>query len=396
MPMDSALHKRIKRHIIGRQRTYFVATSPGFEDLCFNELTALGLPIENIAIVDGGVEFAGKLTDCYQANLNLRTASRILLRVDHFKATGFGQFEKKAVQIPWELYLPSTGCVHMHVTARHCRLYHTDAVGQCISTAIEKRLTDYDLHCEKPEGSGSNLSVFVRGLDDRFTISIDSSGEHLHKRGLKRHRGKAPLRETMAAAALLLAGYSPPEPLIDPMCGTGTFSLEAALLVKNIPPGWFREFAFRQWPSFSPKRWRYLKRQRESRFTSLQQPIIFASDQDSTACHRLESCVRQNRLSDSIIVSRHDFFNFRPEEVTAQTGLVVINPPYGVRLGNIDESGKLWEAVGEHLKRAYRGWKVVLIAPDRQLVKKMPMKLIARPFFHGGLNPTMLFGKITT
>ena len=394
MSIDSAFHKRIKRHIIGRQRVYFAAVSPGFEDLCCKELEALGFPNERVAIVDGGVEFAGKLVDCYQANLSLRTVSRILLRIDRFKATGFRQLEKKAAQIPWELYLPFTGRVNMHVTARHCRLYHTDAVGQCISAAIEKRLTDYDLHRKEPEGSGSNLSVFVRGLDDRFTISIDSSGTHLHKRGLKRHRGTAPLRENMAAAALLLIDYSPPEPLIDPMCGTGTFSLEAALMAKNIPPGCFREFAFRQWPSFSPKRWSYLKRQCESQVTSLQQPIIFASDQDSAACRRLETCVRQNHLSDSITVSRQNFFDFRPQEVTDQTGLVVINPPYGVRLGNLDKSEKLWEAIGDKLKRAYGGWKAVLVAPDRKLAKNMPIELGARPFFHGGLKPTLMFGRI--
>lgn len=395
MSIDSALNKRIKRHIIGRRRTYFVAVSPGFEDLCYNELETLKLPIENLSIVEGGVEFTGKLVDCYQANLHLCTASRILLRIECFKATGFRQLEKKAVQIPWELYLPSTGAANLHVTTRHCRLYHTDAVGQRILAAIAKRLTDTDFSGEESDGSGPDISVFVRGLEDRFTISIDSSGEHLHKRGLKRHSGKAPLRETMAAAALLLAGYRPPEPLLDPMCGTGTFSLEAALMAKNIPPGWFREFAFRHWPSFSPKRWGYLKRQSEARFSSSRQPIIFASDQDSTACHRLETCVKQQRLSDIITVSGKNFFDIRPGDVTDQTGVVVINPPYGVRLGSLDESEKLWGAIGDKLKQAYKGWKVVLVAPDRKLVKKIPVELDVRPFSHGGLKPAMMFGRIT-
>ena len=394
MSNESPLEKRIKRHIIGRRRTYFAAVSPGFEELCYNELTALGLPGESVSMVEGGVEFTGKLVDCYQANLHLRTANRILLRIDHIKASGFRQLEKKAAQIPWELYLTSTGATNIHVTARHCRLYHTDAVAQCISAAIDTRLTDNYLRGENPDGSRSNLSIFVRGLDDRFTISIDSSGEHLHKRGLKRHRGKAPLRETLAAAALLLAGYSPPEPLIDPMCGTGTFSLEAALMAKNIPPGWFREFAFRYWPSYSPKRWDYLRRQSEARFSRLPQPIIFASDQDSSACRRLETCVRQNRLTDIITVSSKNFFDFRPRQVTDQSGMVVVNPPYGVRLGSLDESENLWEAIGDKLKQAYRGWKVVLVAPDRKLVKKMPFELETRPFFHGGLRPALMFGKI--
>jgi putative N6-adenine-specific DNA methylase len=395
MSIDSALNKRIKRHIIGRRRTYFAAASPGFEDLCFTELSALGIPIDRMSIVDGGVEFSGQLVDCYQANLHLRTASRILLRIDRFKATGFRQLEKKAIQIPWELYLPATGVANMHVTARHCRLYHTDAVGQSISAAIGKRFTDTELDREKPDALVPDISVFVRGLDDRFTISIDSSGDHLHKRGLKRHRGIAPLRETMAAAALLLAGYKPPQPLIDPMCGTGTFSLEAASMAKNIPPGWFREFAFAHWPSFSPKRWDYLKRQCEEQFNRSRQPIIFASDQEATACHRLETCVRQNRLSDIITVSKKNFFDFHPGDVTDETGVVVINPPYGVRLGGLEESARLWDAIGDKLMQAYKGWKVVLVAPDRKLAEKIPIKLGARSFFHGGLKPVMMFGRIT-
>ncbi len=394
MPNESPYAKRIKRHIIGRRRTYFASAAPGFETLCYDELSALGLPKETLSIVDGGVEFSGKLVDCYRANLHLRTAGRILLRIDRFKASGFRQLEKKAAQIPWELYLPSLGIANLHVTTRHCRLYHTDAVGQCISAAIEERLRDNELDREKPDGPESSISVFVRGRDDRFTISIDSSGEHLHKRGLKRHRGKAPLRDTMAAAALLLAGYRPPEPLIDPMCGTGTFSLEAALMAKNIPPGWYREFAFRHWPAFSPKRWDYLKRHSEGQFRHPRQPIIFASDQDSTACSRLEACVSQNHLSDIITVSRKNFFDFRPGDVTDQAGAVVINPPYGVRLGSHGASEALWAAIGDHLRRAYKGWKVVLVAPDRKLVKMMPLELDARSFFHGGLKPVMMFGRI--
>ena len=394
MSIDRALSKRIKRHITGRRRTYFAAVTPGFEDLCCNELAALSLPTETVSMVDGGIEFAGKLVDCYQANLHLRTAGRILLRIDHIKATGFRQLENKTAQIPWELYLPPTGVANLHVTARHCRLYHSDAVGQCISAAIQRRLTDNDMRRKEPDGPEAGLSVFVRGVDDRFTISIDSSGEHLHKRGLKRHRGKAPLRETMAAAALLLAGYKPPEPLIDPMCGTGTFSLEAALMAKNIPPGWFREFAFRHWPSFSPKRWAYMKRQCEALFDSPRRPIIFASDQDASACRRLEACVRHNGLSDTITVSEKNFFDFRPQDLTDGTGMVVINPPYGVRLGSLDESEALLGAIVDKLKHAYQGWKVVLVAPDRKLVPRVPFRLEVRPFSHGGLKPALMFGEI--
>jgi putative N6-adenine-specific DNA methylase len=392
MPPDSALSKRIKRHVIGRQRTYFVATAPGFEDLCYRELSDLGLSIENASIVEGGVEFKGQLQDCWQANLYLRTASRILMRIDKFKATGFRQLEKKVAGIPWELYLPPTVLPKIHVTTRHCRLFHTDAISQRFSDGIARG--DEGLSGGKKKAS-PDISVFVRGADDRFTVSIDSSGNHLYKRGLKRHSGKAPIRETYAAAALLLAGYTGAEPLIDPMCGTGTFSLEAALIAKNIPPGWFRDFAFMHWPSYSQKRWQYLKLQREALFENPRQLTIFASDQDSSACSQLEKCIKKNHLSDIITVARKDFFEFKPEELTDQRGLVVINPPYGIRLGSPEKTEALFMAICEKLCRAYQEWKVVLVAPERKLIKKMPFELETLPLFHGGLKPALMFGTIS-
>lgn len=395
MSIDPALHKRIKRHIIGRRRTYFAVAAPGFEDLCLRELSAPGLSVENAAIVDGGVEFSGRLLDCYQANLHLRTASRILLRIDSFKATGFRQLEKKVAMIPWEIYLPPKGLPDIHVTTKHCRLYHTDAVNQRFLAGISGHFPDNNYGGKEMDLPPADAAVYVRGLDDRFTISIDSSGDHLHKRGLKRHHGKAPLRETLAAAALLLVGYNGAEPLIDPMCGTGTFSLEAALMAQNIPPGWFREFAFRHWPSFSQKPWDYLKRQSAEQFARPPGPLIFASDQDSSACSRLDKCIKQNHLSEIVTVSRKNFFDFVPGELTDQTGVVVLNPPYGKRLGRLEKSDQLFGAIGDQLNQAYKGWKVILVTPNKNLIKKMPFKLEVLPFFHGGLKPALMFGKVS-
>ena len=395
MQTASTLTKRIKRHVIGRQRTYFVATAPGFEGLCYRELSDLGLSIENASIVEGGVEFKGQLQDCWQANLHLRTASRILMRIEKFKATSFRQLENKVAGTPWELYLPPAVLPDIHVTTRHCRLYHTDAVGQRFIDSISRHHWNQDSAPGGKQETPSELTVFARGVDDRFTVSIDSSGNPLYKRGLKRHSGKAPIRETYAAAALMLAGYTGAEPLIDPMCGTGTFSLEAALIAKNIPPGWFRNFAFMHWPSYSQKRWQYLKRQREALFENPRQLTIFASDQDSSACGQLEKCIKKNHLSDIIAVAQKNFFDFMPTELTDQRGLVVINPPYGIRLGNIEKSEALFEAICDKLGRAYRQWKVVLVAPDRKLIKKMPFKLETLPLFHGGLKPALMFGTIS-
>jgi putative N6-adenine-specific DNA methylase len=395
MPSEPSLSKRIKRHVIGRTRPYFAATAPGHETICHGELADLGLAITDTCVVVGGVEFNARLQDCYLANLHLRTANRVLMRVHQFEATGFRPFEKAVAAIPWELYLPAITSPKILVTTKHCRLYHSAAVGERVLNSISKHATNNASERENQTSISIEQKIFVRGADDRFTVSIDSSGEHLHKRGLKKHSGRAPLRETIAAAALLLAGYRGSEPVIDPMCGSGTFSLEAALIAQNIPPGWYRQFAFMQWPSFRPSQWEYLKREAENHFTRTQAPLIFASDKDPAACRRLEKNVADSRLADIIQVSNRDFFEFRPQDLTDQTGLVAINPPYGKRLENRPQSERLFMEICSRLKQAYIGWKVILISPNKKLAKKVPLKLEVHPISHGGLKPVLMVGSIS-
>ena len=241
---------------------------------------------------------------------------------------------------------------------------------------------------------GLPQNIYVRGIDDRFTVSIDSSGDSLYKRGLKQHTGKAPLRETLAAASLSLAGYSGKEPLVDPMCGTGTFSLEAALIAKHIPPGWFREFAFMQWPAYRARRFEHLKRQCEDYFIQPRKPLIFASDKNPQACRRLEHCTRQFGLSDAVRIINADFFELVPGDFTGQPGIVTLNPPYGRRMGTRQESMEIFQAICDRLMRIYKGWKLILIAPSKQLEKKVPFKLKKYPLMHGGLALKLMVGKI--
>jgi len=394
MASDTSLSKRIKRHVIGRRRTYFAAAAPGFESLCFNELKTLGLPVENLSAIPGGVEFTGRLIDCYLANLHLRTVNRILMRIQSFKASSFSQLESKTAQIPWELYLPPGSAPQIRATTKHCRLYHSDAISQRLLKSIATHTINATDNGGPKAGSSSEPQIFVRGVDDQFTLSIDSSGDNLYKRGLKIHPGPAPLRETIAAAGLLQAGYRGGGPVIDPMCGTGTFSLEAALMAKNMPPGWFRAFAFMAWPSFQQKQWEYLKQRCQTHFARPPAPLIFASDKDPAACQRLAKRLTANRLGDAIQVVCRDFFDFRPRDLTDQTGLVALNPPYGRRLENRAKSDRLFMKICDRLKREYAGWQLILISPNKKLAQKVPFKLTKHPISHGGLRPVMMIGTI--
>ncbi len=391
MSPKSPLAKRIKRHVVGRIRTYFVVTVPGFESVCYEELQTLNLPIESPSIIPGGVEFRGRLVDCYRANLHLRTAGRILMRIEQFKATNFRQFEIRAARIPWELYLPSNSLPRINVRIHRCRLFHSDAIGERILNCIARSGLQISPTTNWVGSYGQ--TIYVRGVKDRFTVSIDSSGNHLHKRGIKKHTGRAPLRETVAATALLLAGYHGQKPLIDPMCGTGTFPLEAAMIARNLPAGGFREFAFMGWPSFRRTQWEHLKQQTNTHGSGNSSPI-FASDKDRIACNRLKNCLSKHPLFEIIKLSQMDFFDMDPRDLADRAGLVVINPPYGRRLENRLKSEALFMNICSQLKRKFEGWQIILISPTRRQAQKVPFELSSYPLSHGGLKPVMMIGTI--
>jgi len=394
------IEKRVKRHVLGKIRSFFVSTLPGIEQLCFDELLSLGISMAGATPMKGGVEFRDRVHNCYLANLKLRTANRILMRIEIFRATNFRQLGKILTGLPWELYLHKDAACAVNVTSRHSRLFHKDAIADKVKESMAERWSLTNRYLEnKQEISRFPQQIFVRAFNDRFTISIDSSGDLLHKRGLKIHGGKAPIRETIAAAILAEAGYHGNEPLLDPMCGTGTFSLEGAMIANHVPAGWYRNFAFMGWPCFRPSRWEYIRREAEKSIKRINKPIIFASDKDQNICLKLEKVIRENNLSGTISVLRRDFFDLQPSDIkrltkTERNGLVTINPPYGLRLGSKDNSEKTFIKICQKLKKDFKGWKIALIAPSRDLVKKVPFTVAAHDLFHGGLNLTFLTGRI--
>ncbi|MDY6839049.1 MAG: hypothetical protein SWH78_13875 [Thermodesulfobacteriota bacterium] len=394
------IEKRIKRHVLGKVRRFFVSTSPGMAPLCLDELLSVGISKANTALVKGGVEFTGRVHDCYIANLRLRTANRILMRMETFRATNFRQLAKKVTRLPWELYLHQGAPYSIHVTSRRSRLFHKEAISDHFKEGVTQRWA-FSRGGSKEAGETAPFmqQIFVRALNDSFTVSIDSSGELLYRRGLKTQGGKAPIRETIGAAILILAGYDGQEPLIDPMCGTGTFSLEAAMMANHIPAGWYRDFAFMGWPCFRRARWKHIRREAEKSITPVQEPTVFASDNDAHACQVLERVVGDNNLSHTVSVFKKDFFDLLPSDVktltrTTQRGLVAINPPYGRRLGKRGDSEKVFLETCQKLKKDFSGWRVALLAPNRSFVRKVPFVVDVHGLFHGGLRLTLLTGTI--
>jgi putative N6-adenine-specific DNA methylase len=388
---DSAFHKRVRRQVAGRIRPYYAITMPGCEDLCRRELVDLGIDATGMAVEPGGVAFSSRLVDCQRANLHLRTATRILMRIAAFSATNVRRLEKKAEAIAWELFLPPGPLPDVKVTSHQSRLFHTEAIAQILRGGIARRLGGPG---PQPP-SHVPQSLFVRVVQDRFTLSLDASGAPLYKRGLKAGAARAPIRETQAAAILMRAGYDPRRPLVDPLCGSGTFSLEAAMLAKWIAPGLWRDFAFMGWPSFRENQWAFLKREAQMQTKAVVEPLIFASDLDPDTCKQLAAAVTANGLSDAIRVAQKDIFQSSGEMFGSRPGLVVINPPYGIRMGSSGQADLFFKDICRHLTRRFRGWKIALIAPRRDLVRRLPFAAERFPLLHGGLKLTLLIGTIS-
>ena len=387
--MTNAFHKRLKRHVIGRHREYFAVTSPGLEALCRRELMTICPDYAKPEIEDGGVRFNGRLDDCMLANLKLRTANRILMRVAEFRASGFARLQNQTARIQWELFLRPGANLKIRVATHHCRLYHTTAVAERIAEGIQARLGAVPSH----ETADQQL-LFVRGVDDRFTVSLDSSGALLYRRGLKSHRARAPIRETTAAAALMLARFSPAQTMLDPMCGSGTFALEAAMQIAGIPAGWFRRFAFFNWPAFTPERWAHLKKQSAPAPQVEAGHRIIAADIDPEACRVLKRCVDRFDLAGVVDVVNGDFFDHALVSAGSVPGLLILNPPYGRRLGSKRQSDHMLGRIASKLQSDYKNWKFVLVVPRSSLLSGLPFKFKVHPITHGGLHIKLTYGRI--
>ncbi|MGD9008943.1 MAG: RNA methyltransferase [Desulfobacteraceae bacterium] len=386
------IEKQLKRHLIGPRQTFFASVLPGFESVCRQELETLADTVEIVGQVHGGIVFSGRLADLYRANLHLRTAGRILMRIAQFKATNFRRLAKHLGTISWHLYLPSGTVPQATVASHHSRLYHSDAVAQRLQETIE----DFWRSQAITPRSDSKQNLYIRFEADIATLSIDSSGEALHRRGIKSHEAEAPLRETTAAAILLMAGFenAPGTPLLDPMCGSGTFSLEAALMRKRIAPGLFREFAFMQWPAFRPRQWDYLKSEATKRIESLEAPQIHASDLSPDACLRLETSVHHASLADAITVRNADFFQLPPVLVPESSGLIVLNPPYGRRLETGGAIKQFYQRIDKKVTADFEGWQAALVVPHRRWLPGLAGRLASTPLNHGGLRLSLLIGRV--
>lgn len=353
----------------------FAVAAPGLSPIVSTELAGLGLSA--IQGSDAGVAFQAPLSQLYLANLNLRVASRILVRLATFRAAHFSELEKGASAIDWERWLKRGSRIDLRVTCRKSRLYHSGAVADRLTDHFARRGMDAHKLSGPDDGTeGSSQLVVIRIDRDQCTISLDSSGELLHRRGYRLATGKAPLRETLAAAMLLTSCPDPSRPVLDPMCGSGTIPIEAALRARAIPPGLHRAFAFESWPEFDRAAWTRLKDEAVRAIRpGVPNPIV-GSDRDAGAIESARANAERAGVADDV-----EFVQRPLSAATAPAtgaGLVVVNPPYGERVSGGKELRDLYARLGDVIRREFAGWAVGILAADAKLISATRLPLTVR------------------
>lgn len=355
----------------------FAATVPGMETTLKEEAVEKGF--KHAKAVPGGIAFMGHWTSVWRANLQLRGATRILARISQFRAYHLAELDRRASEFDWSTVLKVGEPVHVEVTTRNSKIYHQGAAAERIENAIRTQI-------KCPIVREASVGIRARIENNMCTLSVDTSGEPLHKRGAKAFVGKAPMRETLASLFLRQCGYSGDEPVFDPMCGSGTFVLEAAEIAKGLAPGRNREFAFQKLASFQPDRWQTLL----ADLTQQTTPFVFTgSDRDEGAIKGALANAQRAGIEDCTRFKCQSFSDALPAD--GPPGLVMINPPYGDRIGNKRQLFGLYGALGKQLSTHFKGWRVGLITTDNGLAKAtgLPFRPTDAPIPHGGLRVTL-------
>lgn len=355
----------------------FLVAPPGLEPLLADEARAAGFA--NPVPVPGGVITAGPWSEVWRANLTLRGAARVLVRLGAFRALHLAQLDKRARRFDWASVLRKDVPVRVETTCRQSKIYHAGAATQRIETAIREELGAV-IAADAP------VTIKARIEDDLVTISLDTSGEVLHRRGHKEAVGKAPMRESLAALFLRQLGFDGSQPLVDPMCGSGTFVIEAAEIAARLLPGRSRSFAFEHLASFDAVAWQALRHPGPGPAPVLR---FHGSDRDQGAVGMAKANAARAGVSDWCDFRRLAVSDLMPPP--GAPGIVVVNPPWGARIGERKLLFALYGALGKTLAERFTGWRIGIVAPDSGLVKAVGLGLepLGAPVDMGGTKVTL-------
>lgn len=363
------------------RRAAFAIAAPGLAPLVAAELASLGIVVQRVE--PAGVAFDASPEELFRVNCWSRLATRIVVRLDQFEARDFATLEKRAQRVPWREVLAPGVTAELSVTCRKSRLYHSDAVAERVARGIERAMPgvrtaaargdDDDVGDVDDASVGRTQRILVRLDHDVCTVSADASGALLHRRGWRLNTGKAPLRETLAAALLVASGWPANVPLVDPMCGAGTIVIEAALLARNIAPGLARAFACEFWPGADVRIAAAVRDFARAAVRPCDVPIV-AGDRDTGAIEATRTNAERAGVLDALTIVHQPLSDVRLSSYGG-VGWLVTNPPYGIRTGHVETLHALWGRLGAVVREGGPGWTLGVVVPDQSLVNEIRLPL---------------------
>ena len=361
---------------------FFTPCPRGLEVVLEEELQSFG--ISATKSTEGGVAFQAPWPSLYRVNLESRIASRVLWRVGHASYRSEDDIYREAYALPWpDWFLPSH-TIKVKVSARHCPLTSLDFVTLRVKDAICDKFLS--VRHRRPSVDTHRPDIRIDAFLDATTVTLylDTSGDPLFKRGHRISTGQAPLRENLAAGLLRLAGWTPRGVLLDPMCGSGTIPLEAALIARQIAPGQARSFAFERFLIHDAQYWGHLREASRAQQLAEVPTPIYASDRDPAAIKLAQWTFQGAGVTIDIRLRQSDILDLT---APANEGIMMINPPYGVRLSYADEFDLFYPKVGNWLKQRFAGWKAYIFTGDSRVPKLIGLSPSRRiPLFNGPLE----------
>ena len=366
---------------------YFATVARGLEEIAAQELEALGG--ENVNPTFTGIEFQGDQKLLYKVNLWSRLIFRVLVPIQKFPCHNAKQLYKGVQSINWDNYLSPEQSLMVHCTGKNKQLNHSHFSALQVKNAIaDQQREDFgkrsDVNLENPD-----LIINLHIEETYAILSLDSSGESLHRRGYRPAMGTAPLKETFAAALLTMSDWETHLPLLDPMCGSGTFPIEAGLQSLNIAPGLFRkEFAFEKWSDFNSKLWQQLKEEAKQQQLSELPARIYGRDRASEMLEQAKSNAKNCHLHQHLDLAKMELENLEPP---SDQGIIICNPPYGKRVGEVKELGQLYKQLGDVFKQRFKGWTAYVLSGNKELTKQIGLRTSKRiPVYNGSIACTLL------
>ncbi len=348
-------------------QAFHAKTLKGFEHILAGELRELGA--SEVKPVNRGVNFSGSLSLLYKANFCLRTALRILIPVAKFRVHNEDMLYKKIKAIDWSAYMSYKNSFAIDAVTFSKVFRNNHYVELKVKDAIADQFREKTSLRPSVDLKHADIRINVHVQDTFFTISLDSSGESLHRRGYRKHAHEASLSEVLAAGMVLLTGWKGEEPLYNPMCGSGTIALEAAMIASKLYPGITgRTYSFQNWPDYDALLF-------ERMLESLPEPVdlkvpVIASDADPAAVRMSKNNARGIEMEKQLIIRKENFLQSEPSE---GEGLVIMNPPYGERL-ETENINKLYGEIGSVLKHQYAGSTAWVFSANREAVNNLGLK----------------------